>query len=182
MQEIGTGEPGARPQSTPAAVGHGGLGDLAPARTASMRPQTARRAPERGAFAVPPAGPFKAPLSRPQSREGGAMRMRQADSLAPVADFDPAIKAHTPPWVFTKPFSISNSMLKTEYEAMANKAVQDEKFNQKMNHRKPTPEVHHMKKDWRYYQHCGSKGNVWSDLHMTPEDRRHLVVTPTVLR
>jgi hypothetical protein len=39
-----------------------------------------------------------------------------------------------------------------------------------------------MKKDWRYYQHCGSKGNVWSDLHMTPEDRRHLVVTPTVLK
>jgi len=46
-----------------------------------MRPQTAR--PERGAFPVPPAGPFKAPLSRPQSREGGAMLMRQADSRAP---------------------------------------------------------------------------------------------------
>ena len=39
-----------------------------------------------------------------------------------------------------------------------------------------------MKKDWRYYQHCGSKGNVWADLHMTPEERRHLVVTPTVIR
>ena len=73
-------------------------------------------------------------------------------------------------------------MLKEEYEAMAHKAVEDEAFNQKMNQRKIPPVVQHMKKDWRYYQHCGSKGNVWSDLHMTPEDRRHLVVTPTVLR
>ncbi len=32
------------------------------------------------------------------------------------------------------------------------------------------------------YQHIGSKGNLWNDLHMTPTERRHLVVTPTVLR
>ena len=164
-----------RPSSTPAGAGAGGLGPLAPARTNSVRPQTAQ--PERAAAAAP-APPFTAPLSRPQSTQA----MRRPDVSTPVADFDAAIKARTPPWVFGKTFSVSNAMLKEEYEAMAHKAVEDEAFSQKMNQRKPTPVEQHMKKDWRYYQHCGSKGNVWSDLHMTPEDRRHLVVTPTVLR
>jgi len=175
-------EPTERPQSTPAGTGPGGLGPLAPARTSSVRPQTAQ--PERAAAAAP-AAPFTAPRSRPQSTQA----MRRPDVGTPVADFDAAVKARTPPWVFkhplytvTKSFSVSNSMLKEEYEAMAHKAVEDEAFNQKMNQRKIPPVVQHMKKDWRYYQHCGSKGNVWSDLHMTPEDRRHLVVTPTVLR
>lgn len=34
----------------------------------------------------------------------------------------------------------------------------------------------------RRYQHIGSKGNLWNDIHMTPDERRHLVVTPTVVR
>lgn len=39
-----------------------------------------------------------------------------------------------------------------------------------------------MPKDWRYYQHLGSKGNLWNDLYHTPDRRRPLVITPTVVR
>lgn len=39
-----------------------------------------------------------------------------------------------------------------------------------------------MKKDWRYYINVGSKGNMWNDLYHTPDRRRPLVITPTVIR
>ena len=167
-------EPARRPQSQPAGAGSGGLDCLAPSKGGSgTRPQTAQvRMPEapRAARAA-----FRPPVSRPQS----------TSSIRPgsTAGFDPALTARTPPWVFTQSVDpLSNLMLKKEYMAMADKAREDELFVQKLNKHNPPPQVTHMKKDWRYYQHCGSKGNVWSDLHMTPEDRRHLVVTPTVLK
>jgi hypothetical protein len=110
------------------------------------------------------------------------MVRRPRDTREPVAGFDAAVRAKTPPWVFTQTIDVTNSLLKEEHEAMVDKDREDANFSQKLNKPRPKPVQQHMKKDWRYYQHCGSKGNVWSDLHMTPEDRRHLVVTPTVLR
>ena len=174
VQRSEMAEPAPRPQSQPAGTGSGGLDCLAPSKGGSgTRPQTAQvRMPEapRAARAA-----FRPPVSRPQS----------TSSIRPgsTAGFDPALTARTPPWVFTQSVDpLSNLMLKKEYMAMADKAREDELFVQKLNKHNPPPQVTHMKKDWRYYQHCGSKGNVWSDLHMTPEDRRHLVVTPTVLK
>jgi len=128
---------------------------------------------------APPAGPFNPPLSRPQSNQSVRHSLPTRE---PVAGFTKAVKAKTPPWVFVQLDPVSNSMLKWEYEAMAEQDRQDLAFSQKLNLAKPAPPQEHMKKDWRYYQHCGSKGNVWADLHMTPEERRHLIVTPTVLR
>ena len=143
----------------------------------SMRPRTAQP-PMRLPIAPAQWEPFQAPASRPQSVQA----MRPKNSREPVSMFDAAVRAKTPPWVFKVSTDITNLMLKEEYEAMVVKQRQDQTFNQKMNNYNPAPVQEHMKKDWRYYQHCGSKGNVWADLHMTPEDRRHLVVTPTVIK
>jgi len=163
-----------RPQSQPALAGRGLGLDVLEART--MRPQTAQAPRVKGDRPL-----FKPPVSRPQS-SAAAMVRKPRDMREPVAGFDAAVRAKTPPWVFTQTIDVTNTLLKGEYEAMVDKDREDAAFSQKLNKPRPKPVQQHMKKDWRYYQHCGSKGNVWSDLHMTPEDRRHLVVTPTVLR
>lgn len=65
---------------------------------------------------------------------------------------------------------------------MKDQEVATQLFEQKLNIQHPPLNVPHMQKDWRWYQHIGSKGNLWNDIHMTPDERRHLVVTPTVVR
>lgn len=92
----------------------------------------------------------------------------------------PALKL--PPWVIRDDGPATTREIKSEYMAMKTKEQEDKTFNRKMNIWRPVPQVNHMKKDWRYYINVGSAGNVWNDLYHTPDRRRPLVITPTVIR
>lgn len=104
-----------RPQSQPASTTEGaweaGLGP-SNGHESSMRPRTAQ--PPMRLPIAPAQEPFQAPASRPQSVQA----MRPKDSREPVAMFDAAVRAKTPPWVFKVSTDITNLMLKKEYEAM----------------------------------------------------------------
>lgn len=106
----------------------------------------------------------KMPRDRPQSHTGTR----------------PALKL--PPWAIRDDGPATAREIKSEYMAMKTKEQEDKAFNRKMNIWRPVPQVTHMKKDWRYYINVGSAGNVWNDLYHTPDRRRPLVITPTVIR
>mmetsp|Transcript_3566 Transcript_3566/g.12557 ORF Transcript_3566/g.12557 Transcript_3566/m.12557 type:complete len:324 (+) Transcript_3566:231-1202(+) len=77
---------------------------------------------------------------------------------------------------------VTNALLKQEFETMMKKKREDEYYNQKLNIQKKPPVENLPKKTWRFYMHVGSNGNLWSDLERMPAERRHLVLTPTVMK
>uniref|UniRef100_A0A6U6B7R8 Uncharacterized protein n=1 Tax=Guillardia theta TaxID=55529 RepID=A0A6U6B7R8_GUITH len=86
-----------------------------------------------------------------------------------------------PPWM-NPGVDVTNALLKQEFETMMKKKREDEYYNQKLNIQKKPPVENLPKKTWRFYMHVGSNGNLWSDLERMPAERRHLVLTPTVMK